>query len=307
MEIKLAGVIPALVTPFDEAGQIDERAFRQQIRFMLEKKVHGFCVGGSTGEGHALAIDEVRRLTAVAMEETNGRVPVVTGIIATSTRDAILRAQAVGDLGVAALQITPTFYVFKADEDDTFRHFKAISEAVPLPIIIYNVIRTNELSAELLVRIMSEIPGVAGVKQSQGNIKLMADLLIMVPPGKRVYAAIDALLYPCFVMGAHGTIAAIPTAVPGPCVTLWNAVKDGDHEKGLRIHEKMLAFFNTLHHPNNPACVKYALSLQGCCAGFPRAPMPAVSSRQQACIKPALEALLALDQPAETKHGVVGA
>jgi 4-hydroxy-tetrahydrodipicolinate synthase len=296
MEIKLAGVIPALVTPFDEAGEIDEPAFRQQIRFMLTKNVHGFCVGGSTGEGHTLTIDEARRLTAIAMEEANGRVPVVAGIISNSTRDAILRAKAVADLGVAALQITPTFYVFKAEEDDTFRHFKAISEAVPLPIIIYNVIRTNELSAELLVRLMSEIPGIAAVKQSQGNIKMTADLLLMAPPGKRVYAAIDALLYSCFAMGAHGTIAAIPTAVPGPCVTLWNAVKAGDHEKGLRIHQKMLAFFNTLRHSNNPACVKYALSLQGCPAGVPRAPMPPVSLRQQASIKPALEALLPFDQ-----------
>ena len=193
METELSGVIVPLATPFDTAGEIDESAYRQQIRFMLKKNVHGLCVGGSTGEGYALGIDELRRLTAWAVDEANGRVPVVAGVIATSTRDAILRARAVADLGVTALQITPTFYVFKASDEDSFRHFKAISEAVSLPIIIYNVIRTNELGAELLVRIMSEIPAVVGVKQSQGDIKLAADLLIMAPKGKRVYAALFRL------------------------------------------------------------------------------------------------------------------
>jgi 4-hydroxy-tetrahydrodipicolinate synthase len=293
---ELTGIIPALVTPFDEAGEIDEAAFRGQIRFMLAKKVQGICVGGSTGEGYALEVDELRRLSAVAVEEVAGRLPVVSGIIATSTREAIRRARAVADLGVAALQITPTFYVFKADDEDTFRHFKAISDAVPLPIIIYNVIRWNELSAELLVRLMCEIPGIMGIKQSQGNIKLAADLLLAAPPGKRIYAAIDALLYSCFSIGAHGTIAATPAAVPGPCVTLWNAVQSGDHEKGLRIHNRMLAFWNTMHHGSLPACIKYALSLQGCPVGYPRAPMPAVTLQQQARIRPALEALLEFDE-----------
>jgi 4-hydroxy-tetrahydrodipicolinate synthase len=296
METKLSGVIVPLATPFDESGEIDEAAFRQQIRFMLKKNVHGLCVGGSTGEGYALGIDELHRLTAVAVEEANGRVPVLAGVIATSTRDAILRCQAVADLGVAALQITPTFYVFKASDEDSFRHFKAISEAVPLPIIIYNVIRTNELGADLLVRITSEIPAVVGVKQSQGDIKLAADLLIMLPPGKRVYAAIDSLLYSGFALGAHGTISAIASGAPGPCVTLWNAVQAGDHKKCLCIHNKLLAFCNSMPHTNLPACVKYALSLQGCCAGFPRAPMPMPSPRQQAIIKPALESLLTFDQ-----------
>jgi 4-hydroxy-tetrahydrodipicolinate synthase len=292
MDVAPAGVIPALASPFDEAGEIDEAAFLRQIRFMLGKQVHGFCVGGSTGEGYALEVDELRRLTALAIEEVAGRVPVVAGIIANSTREAIRRARAVADLGVAAVQITPTFYVFKADENDTFRHFKAISEAVPLPIIIYNVIRVNELSAELLVRLMSEIPSIIGVKQSQGNIKMVADLLIMLPPGKRVYAAIDSLLYSCFALGAHGTIAATPAAIPGPCVALWNAVQSGDHAKGRLIHEKILAFWNTLHHGGLPACVKYALSVQGCPVGYPRAPMPAVTASQAARIRPPLEALL---------------
>ena len=256
---------------------------------MLKKNVHGLCVGGSTGEGFALAIDELRRLTAVAVEEANGRVPVVAGVIATSTRDAILRARAVADLGVAALQITPTFYVFKASDEDSFRYYKAISEAVPLPIIIYNVIRTNELGAELLVRIMSEIPAVVGVKQSQGDIKLAADLLIMAPKGKRVYAAIDSLLYSGFALGAHGTISAVATGAPGPCVTLWNAVQAGDHKKAVKTHNRLLTIWNALAADNLPANTKTAMEFQGRKAGLPRPPMPPSSSAQKAAIKKALK------------------
>jgi 4-hydroxy-tetrahydrodipicolinate synthase len=115
---------------------------------------------------------------------------------------------------VDALQVTPVHYVFKPDDDATYKHFKALTEATKIPVIIYNVVPWNYLSPALLVRIMKEMPGVIGVKQSAGDLKLMADLLINLPAGKKVYSAVDALLYPSFALGAHGTIAANPAAVP---------------------------------------------------------------------------------------------
>jgi len=292
MDKRLTGIIPPLVTPFTESGEIDERAFRAQTRFMVQKGVHGVCVGGSTGEGHTLSLDELRRLVAAASEEVAGKIPVLAGVIVNSTRDAIAKAEAVREFGVAALQVTPVHYVFKPDDDATFDHFKTITRAVDIPVVIYNVIPWNYLRPDLLVRIMSELPGVIGVKQSQGDLKLLADLLIAAPKGKVILTAVDALLYPSFALGAHGTIAANPAAVPGVCVALWNAVQKGDHPKALEIHKSLLRFWNTISAENLPACVKHALGLQGCAAGLPRQPMPVPSARQRDAITPALRAVL---------------
>jgi 4-hydroxy-tetrahydrodipicolinate synthase len=292
MTQRLTGIIPPLVTPFTESGEIDEKAFRAQARFMLQKGVHGVCIGGSTGEGHTLSLEELRRLVGAASEEIAGKIPVVAGIIVNSTRDAIAKAEAVQKLGVAALQVTPVHYLFKPDDDATFDHFKTLTQAVDVPVVIYNVIPWNYLRPDLLVRIMAELPGVVGVKQSQGDLKLLADLLVTAPKDKVILTAVDALLYPSFALGSHGTIAANPAAVPGVCVALWNAVQKGDHAKALAIHKSLLRFWNTISADNLPACVKHALTLQGCAAGHPRQPMPAPSARQREAIAPALRAVL---------------
>lgn len=292
---KLHGIIPPMTTPFNAEGEIDEKAFRAQVRFFLDKGVHGICVGGSTGEGHTLTRDEFRQLMAATVEEVGGKVPVVAGIIANSTREAILRARDIDDLNVDALQITPVHYLFKPSEEATYQHFKTLAESVKQPVIIYNVIPWNYLSPAQLIRIMREIPGVIGVKQSQGDMKLMADLLLDVPEGKLVFSAVDALLYPSFALGSPGTIAANPAAVPGVCVALWDAVQRGDHATAMEIHTRMLRFWNTIVGDNLPACVKYALELQGCPVGLPRAPMPAASEAQKAAIAPALRHVLEME------------
>ncbi|WYK07018.1 dihydrodipicolinate synthase family protein [Cereibacter sphaeroides f. sp. denitrificans] len=208
---------------------MDEKLFRSHTRFILDKKVHGVCLGGSTGEGFTLDPQELRRLTEITLDEVNGSVPVVAGIIANSTREVIQRATALKGLEVAALQVTPTFYVFDYGEEAMFQYFKRIWEETGVPLVIYNVIPWNLLSADLVIRLLEEIPGIIGIKQSQGNISRAAELVIRAPKGKAILAAIDDLLYPCFMMGAQGTLAASPTAAPGPCVRLWDAVQAGDH------------------------------------------------------------------------------
>ena len=233
MSLDITGIVPPIVTPFTAAGEIDELAFRKVVQFNLKKKVHGVCVGGSTGEGHTLSIDEFVRLMKICVDEVNGAVPVLAGIIVNSTRDAINRAKAIAHLPVKALQVTPVHYVFKPDEEATYQHFKALTEAVNIPVIIYNVVPWNYLSPALLIRLMTELPGVQGVKQSAGDLKLMADLMLGVPKGCKIYTAVDALLYPSFALGCHGTIAANPAAVPGVCVALWNAVQKGYHVRAL--------------------------------------------------------------------------
>lgn len=295
MRTDLTGIIPPIVTPFTANGDVDEQAFRGVVRFMVKKKVHGICVGGSSGEGHTYSAEEFKRLNEIACEEVNGAIPVVAGIIVNSTRDAIARAASIAHLPIAGLQVTPVHYVFKPDEDATYKHFKALSESTKFPVIIYNVVPWNYLSPALLVRIMKDMPGVIGVKQSAGDLKLMADLLINLPKGKKVFSAVDALLYPSFALGAHGTIAANPAAVPGVCINLWNAVQAGDHKKAKEIHEALLRFWNTIAFDNLPANIKFSLSLQGCETGVPRMPMPATTPEQAANIRREMDHVLRYD------------
>ncbi len=141
---------------------------------------------------------------------------------------------------------------------------------------------------------MREVSGILGVKQSAGDLKLMADLVLDVPKGKLILTAVDALLYPSFALGSPGTIAALPSAAPAACVALWDAVQQGNHAQALELHQRLLRLWNEILGDNLPACTKYALKLQGCDAGLPRQPMPAASSVQQAAIAPALKDLMAL-------------
>ena len=289
MRAAIAGIVPPMTTPFRPDDTIDEAALRRETRYLVETaRVHGLAVAGSTGEGHALTTDEVRRLTAVVTEEVRGRVPVIAGIITDSTASAVERGLAVKDLGVAALQVTPVHYLFRPDDDAMVRHFDTLASRTGLPIVIYNVVPWTYLSPALLARIIRAVPGVVGVKQSAGDLKLLADLLLLVGDDARIMTAVDALLYPSFALGAHGAIAAILTAAPGLCVQLWDAVQAGDHKQARSIHEKLLPLWNAIAHDNLPANVKYCQEVTGRPAGVPRAPMPATSSAQAAAIEAAL-------------------
>jgi 4-hydroxy-tetrahydrodipicolinate synthase len=289
MHERIFGIVPPMTTPFRTDDTIDEAALRAETRYLIETaRVHGLAATGSTGEGHALSTDEVRRITAIVSEEARGRVPVITGIITDSTASAVERGLAVKDLGVAALQVTPVHYLFRPDDDAMLRHFDTLANRTGLPIIIYNVIPWTYLSPQLLARIIASVPGVIGVKQSAGDMKLLADLLLLVGDGARIMTAVDALLYPSFALGAHGAIAAILTAAPALSVQLWDAVQAGDHKQARALHEKLLPIWNAIFHDNLPANVKYCQELQGRAAGVPRAPMPATSPAQAPRIREAL-------------------
>lgn len=287
----IRGIVPPMTTPFSAAGAIEEAAFRAEARFLLDAGVHGLAVAGSTGEGHALSTGEVCRLTAMAVEEADGRVPVVAGIIVDSTAQAIERGRAAAEAGAAALQVTPVHYLFRPDDAHMKEHFREMADAVASPIIIYNVVPWTYLSPELLVEIMTDIPGVVGVKQSAGDLKLFADLMATAPEGARIMSAVDALMYPSFTLGAHGAVAAILTAAPRACVTLWDAVKAGDHPAALDLHLRLLALWNAMIDDNLPAAVKAALDFQGLAGGLPRRPMPAASNSQRSAIAAALKEL----------------
>ena len=284
------GIVPPMTTPFRPDDTIDEDTLRAETRYMVEvAKIHGLAVCGSTGEGHTLTTAETRRITEIAVKEAKGRIPVITGIITDSTASAIERGLAVKDLGVAALQITPPHYLFRPDDDTMLKHFEALATGTGLPIMIYNVVPWCYLSPQLLTRIIDNVEGVIGVKQSAGDMKMLADLIILLGSRGRIMSAVDALMYPSFALGAHGAIAAILTAVPGLYVQLWEAVQGGDHKHARTLHEKLLVLWNALLGDNLPANVKCAQTLLGRKAGVPRPPMPASSPAQAAAIRAALQ------------------
>jgi len=287
------GVIPPMTTPFRQNGDMDLGKVAAQVKWLMDAGAHGLAAGGSTGEGHTLDHEEYRDLMAATVEATQGRIPVIAGIIVDSTRDAIKRGKLVANMNVAALQVTPVHYLFKPDDEAMVDHFRAMADATGMPIIIYNVVPWSYLSPKLLTRIMHEVPLVVGVKQSAGDLKLFADLMLMAPE-KLIYSAVDALMYPSYTLGACGSIAAILAAAPQASVALWDAVKANDHERALKLHQDLLVLWNAIIADNLPACTRYAQLLQGLPETYSRAPMPPASKAQQAAIKAALVRLGAI-------------
>jgi 4-hydroxy-tetrahydrodipicolinate synthase len=227
------------------------------------------------------------------MEETKDRVPVIAGVIENSTRAAVERARAVADLRPTALQVTPVHYLFRPSDDAMVEHFDTIAERSGIPVMIYNVVPWSYLSTALLGRIFRSAEGVIGVKQSAGDMKAVADLLLLVEEtglaGRvRIITAVDPLLYPCFLLGADGAIAAILAAVPEWCVALWDATRAGDHEQARTLHRDLLHLWNALDAPNLPANVRAAMRDQDRDGGLPRAPMSVSSYDQKQRIRSAL-------------------
>lgn len=288
---KLKGIISPFTTPFTKKGHIDLSLVKPQVDWLLNNGVHGLAAGGSTGEGHVLNRDEYVSLMEKTAESLQNRVPLVAGIIANSTSEVIARGKSVKDLGVAALQITPPSYLFRPDDEAMIRHFQEIHEECQIPILIYNVVPWCYLSPDLLLRIMDEVPGVLGVKQSAGDMKLFADLIRRAKPENMIFSAVDALLYSSYQLGAPGSIAAILTAAPGPSVKLWNAVIEEDWVTAKDLHERLLPLWDAIGLDNMPSLCKYAQQLQGLDTGYARRPTSPASDKQKELIKSALKNL----------------
>ena len=288
---ELRGIIAPFTTPFTESGEIDLDLVPIQVDWLITNGVHGLAAGGSTGEGHALSRDEYRALMVKTTDAIAGRVPLVAGIIANSTAEVAARGSLVKDLGVAALQVTPPSYLFRPDDDAMVQHFRDIHAACGVPILIYNVVPWCYLSPDLLLRIMAEVPGVLGVKQSAGDMKLFADLIRRANPENLIFSAVDALLFSSYQLGAPGAIAAILTAAPGPSVELWDAVATGDLDKARDLHERLLPVWDAIGVDNMPSLCKYAQCLQGLEAGLTRKPTTPARDDQKTKVRAALAGL----------------
>lgn len=287
MPFALQGIVPPLVTPFDRNEEVDVEALRAEVQHHLDLGVHGVCVGGSTGEGATLSAEDVHAVAAAAVQQAAGRVPVIAGIIRDSVREVVRYGQAIRSAGADGLQVTPVHYLFTPGAEATVAFYRQIADEVGLPVVIYNVVPWAAIPPTTLCRVLADVPGVIGVKQSGGDIHALADLLHAGPEGA-VLTAIDDLLYPSFVLGADGAIAAILTVAPELCVKLWDAVRHDDHKTALELHEKLLPIWRAVDGSNMPARIKAALQMQRRRGGIARRPIDAVSEDERAAVERAL-------------------
>ncbi|MFD1858306.1 dihydrodipicolinate synthase family protein [Aeromicrobium camelliae] len=285
--VELGGMISTVVTPFDADDQVDLELLRAEVKYLLEQGVTAICACGSTGEGQTLSLEESVAICEVVVDEVAGRVPVIGGVIQNSTAQAKRYSLALKEAGVDVLQVTPVHYVFAPSKEENVAHYREIGEATDLPIILYNVVPWALLSIET-IEALAEVPQVISVKQSGGDIHLLADLLHRVRDRFTILAALDDLHYPAFVMGAHGALAAIPTVTPRLSVELWEAVRSGDHATALELHERILTVWRAIDRPNLPAQIKAALELQGRRGGLPRRPFAPATAEDKERIRAAM-------------------
>ncbi|HZO98865.1 MAG TPA: dihydrodipicolinate synthase family protein [Terriglobia bacterium] len=285
----LRGVIPAVITPFDGQGRIDQAALREEIDYHLSCGVTALCAGGSTGEGAGLRRDEVKELNSIFVEHVKGRVPVIAGVIPDTTDEAVELGLAAKEAGVAALQVTPPHYLFQPGIPELVSYYSEIHTKTQLGVILYNVLPWGQVTPDGVAKLL-EAEAIIAVKQSGSNMHQLADMVYRFGKQVPVLSAVDDLLYPSFVIGAHGTLSAIASILPRQCVELYEAVQSGDHTKARALHNQLLVIWRAVNDPNCfYGLIKGAIELQGRRAGLPRRPHRAANAEERARLGRAFE------------------
>ncbi len=286
--MKFKGVLTALVTPFKN-GEVDEAALRRHIQFQIEGGVDGIVPCGTTGESPTLSHDEHKRVVSIAVEEAKGRVAVLAGAGSNSTREAIaltVHAKKAGADGVLA--VTP--YYNKPTPEGLYLHYKAISEAADIPIVLYNIPGRCGINIlpETMAR-LAEIPGVAGVKEAAGDVGQMIRIIELCGPDFLVTSGDDGLTLPLLAVGGHGVISVASNIIPGPMAEMSRAWEKGETAKARELFFKMLPLFKALFVEANPMPVKAALAMMGRIEPETRLPMCDVRPATAELLKPLLK------------------
>ena len=288
MSVKYEGIIPPIVTPFTETGEIDEEKIRREMEICLEAGADGISVGGSTGEGPTLRDEELTQLIGIAREYVKEGTDktVVCGVMRTCTRDAVRAGKIAKEAGADAIMVTPTAYnVLVPNAEGMFDFYSTISREVQLPTIIYNVIPQNTIYPNLFHRLLNETEYIMGIKQSVGGIQaLYADLMEVGEKG-RVYAATDDMIYSCFDLGAKGAISAILSVFPKESVEMWKCAQTGEHLRGLEIQQSLYKKWQVLGGNQFPIKMKYALKCLGRDCGYCRSPITYLPKEEKEAIR----------------------
>ena len=292
MSKQLIGMIPPILTPFNQDGSINEVLLANEMDYAIDAGVHGLSVGGSTGEGPTLRDEELRDLITIAKEHVRPEQPIVCGIMRTCTRDAVRAGLVAKEAGADAIMVTPTAYnVLVPDEEGMFAFYSTLSEQVELPIIIYNVIPQNTIYPRLFHRLLNETEYVFAIKQSVGGVPALYAMKMECGNKGTLFAATDDMLATCFSLGAKGAISAVVSAFPSYCMDIWNAAQRGDWETAYAIQDKLYKPWQCIAGNQFPIRMKYALKVMGRDAGMCRSPITHLSEEEKRQIERAFECL----------------
>ena len=280
------GIITAMVTPFNHQGQCDESALKQIIEWQIKGGVHGLLLTAGCGEFVTLNDEERKRTLSVALETVSGRVPVIAGILATSTRHAVELAQYAESAGATAVLVLTPYYV-SPSMDGVCRHFTLIAERTSIPIVLYNnPSRTKiDIDVETLDR-LADIPTVVGLKECQRDIGLVAERIRVVGNRIAVLAGDDDLTPPVHLLGGRGDFAITTLIAPEPVVEMWYALERDDWSRALEIYfDFVLPVFKAILVQNHPAPIKRMMALTGHSVGSAREPLQPLSAKAEAKMK----------------------
>jgi 4-hydroxy-tetrahydrodipicolinate synthase len=282
------GSIVALVTPMLNDGSVDWAALKKLVEWHIEQGTHAIVAVGTTGESATLDMQEHAQVIQAVIQAANGRLPVIAGTGANSTREAIELTQAAKDLGAAAaLLVTP--YYNKPTQEGLYQHHKAIAEAVDLPQILYNVPgRTGvDMSNDTIVR-LSAIDGIIGVKDATGDLNRGHDLINRVSKDFAVYSGDDATAYRLMLLGARGNISVTANVAPHVMSQMCEAALAGNREQAEQLNNSIAILHQILFCESNPIPVKWALSDMGMFGTGIRLPLTVLDQSYQPQIHQAL-------------------
>lgn len=283
------GSMPALITPFDSNGSVDEKAFRDLVEWQIQEGSHGLVPVGTTGESPTLTHDEHKRVVELCVEVANKRVPVIAGAGSNNTSEAIdfvQHAQKAGADGV--LVVTP--YYNKPSQRGLKAHFGAIAEATSLPIIIYNIPGRSiiDMSVETMAELFEAHENIVGLKDATGDLSRPSKQRHSVGKDYIQLSGEDMTAIGFNAQGGVGCISVTANVAPRLCSQMQEAALAGDYAKALEVQDKLIPLHSALFVEPNPGAAKYALSLMGKCENIQRSPLVPIEASTQALVRDAM-------------------
>ncbi|WP_158812011.1 4-hydroxy-tetrahydrodipicolinate synthase [Beijerinckia sp. L45] len=285
---RFGGSITALVTPF-RSGALDESALRAFIEWQIENGTHGFVPVGTTGEGPTLTHAEHRRVVEITVEQTKGRAVVIAGAGSNNTQEALELAQFAESVGADGLLVVTPYYN-KPSQEGMYQHFKAINDAVGIPIIIYNIPPRSvvDMSVDTMRRLY-ELKNIAGVKDATASLARTALQRSLLGPDFIQLSGEDMTALAVMAHGGHGCISVTSNVAPRQCAAMQEACLAGDFKGALAIQDRLTPLHQALFADPNPAGPKYACSLLGKMENEVRLPMltatePAMKAVREAMV-----------------------
>jgi 4-hydroxy-tetrahydrodipicolinate synthase len=288
MTALLRGCGTALATPFTTDGAVDEAALRAFVEWQITEGVHFVVPCGSTGEAATMSVEEHERVVAITVEQAGGRVPVVAGAGSNDTQKAIALTRAIKRLGAThALHVSPMYN--KPPQRGIVAHFRAIADAVSLPIVVYNVPGRTASNIEARTTLeLAQVAGIVAVKEASGNLTQIGEIIADRPAGFSVLSGDDAFTLPVMALGGDGVISVTSNATPAMMAQLVNACAEGDADTARTLHRQLTPWMRAAFVESNPIPVKAALSLMGRMQNALRLPLVPLAETHLGVVRDAL-------------------